>query len=555
MGAALPARRLMDHGVLSAAPQSATDGLYRKSAQTHIRTTQTTNRPIATNPARRGSSASIGTPGAGTPAARRGGVSMSRRTLRVALLAGLVFAAPAMAAEFESVGDVMANLPAAGVLKVGNLVVRLERFTEMRDGKVQAELSFYNRDREATASFVLNAKNTDTSLRNSAGEAYRLLGVSQFADMHAEGSWTTVAPGGSAAVTATFSSEDIARGMQPFALRIPMRLKWQSREGELTRVRAFDVNFGGLRRQSDLALNPNTAPIERIQALALQPLPAAPALQSRTDTYDDDLAPQVAAMPAARPDGRRYLFAVGVNDYDDAPDVPFADRSAQLMTDLLRKRYGVPQENITLVTGDEATGLKILGRLNSFVQRLTPGDTVFFYYAGHGLSGRDGKNVYVVPKDAVPGAYEVEMLSLASLVGRFESSPAARVVAFLDTCFSGRVSADQTLFPGAAPLVPTEISGPSVHKQGKATLFLAGQAHQFANDYPERGHRLYSYFLMRGLLRGSDSAAEVHALAAKEVRRISSKRGAEFLQEPRLEGLSGPVGSFIAVSGEKQIPH
>src|SRR5208283_2129042 len=97
-------------------------------------------------------------------------------------------------------------------------------------------------------------------------------------------------------------------------------------------------------------------------------------------------------------------------------------------------------------------GTKMTGRINSLIQRLTPGDTVFFYYAGHGLSSRDGSEVYVVPKDAVPGAYEVEALSLGSLLHRFESSPASRVIAFLDTCFSGRVSRDKSLFPGTAPL-------------------------------------------------------------------------------------------------------
>jgi hypothetical protein len=484
---------------------------------------------------------------------------MSSLFLRAVLLATATAAMPAAAADYgyrdEIAAAVFADLPvAAGSLKVGNLVIRLERFTELRDGKVQAEMSFYNLDQDATASFVLNAKNTDASLRNAEGIPYRLLGVSQFADTQSERGWTTVAPGASAAVTATFDRDNAPRGIQPFALKIPMRLKWHGDDAEFARVRSFDVNFGGLRRQSELAqidrmLTPEAAPVERVQAMALQPLPAAP---STSDKFNDDIAPLVAALPTARPDGRRYLFAIGVNDYDDAPDVPFADRSATLMTDLLRRRYGVPEENITLVTGEDATGLKILGRLNSFVQRLTPGDTVFFYYAGHGLSGRDGKAVYVVPKDAVPGAYEVEMLSLSSLMGRFESSPAARVVAFIDTCFSGRVGSDQSLFPGVAPLVPTEVAAPTLESKGKVTMFLAGQAHQFANDYPERGHRLFSYFLIRGLLRGSDNATEVHSFAAKEVRRISAKRGAEFLQEPRLEGVSTSIGSVIAVSGEKR---
>lgn len=479
------------------------------------------------------------------------------RLLRTALLCGLAFASPAIAAGFGEPYDVIAALPpAAGTLRVGNMVVRLERFTELRDGKVQAEMSFYNLDPAATAAFVLNAKNTDASLRNAEGAAYRLLGVSQFADTQSESGWTTVAPGASAAVTATFDSEDITRGVQPFALRIPMRLKWQGGEAQFVRTRSFDVNFGGLRRHTELSLVPDAAPVERVQALALapiQPLARPDLAQPKNASFDDDIAPQIAALPNARPDGRRYLFAIGINDYDDAPGVPYADRSAHLMTDLLRKRYGVPEENITLITGEDATGLKILGRLNSFIQRLTPGDTVFFYYAGHGLSGRDGKAVYVVPKDAVPGAYEVEMLSLASLIGRFESSPAARVVAFLDTCFSGRVSGDQSLFPGVAPLVPTETNAPAVRKtEGKVTMFLAGQANQFANDYPERGHRLFSYFLMRGLLRGSDNATELHAFAAREVRRISAKRGAEFLQEPRLEGLTSSIGSVIAVRDDRK---
>ncbi|MGE4063080.1 MAG: caspase family protein [Rhodospirillaceae bacterium] len=481
---------------------------------------------------------------------------MKRLAFRAALTAGIAFSGPAGAADFGSYsGDrasgITADLSvAAGVLKVGNLSIRLQRFTELRDGKIQAELSIHNLDSEATASFVLNAQNADVSLRNADGAPYRLLGISQFADLQSETGWTTIAPESSAAMTATFAADDAPRGMQPFALKIPMRLKWRSDDVPVKAVRSFDVNFGGLRRQSELALVPEAAPVERVQAMALQPLPATP---TPSDKFDDDLAPQVASLRAARPDGRRYLFAIGVNQYDDAPEVPFADRSASLMTDLLRRRYGVPQENITLITGEEATGLKILGRLNSLVQRLTPGDTVFFYYAGHGLSGRDGKAVYVVPKDAVPGAYEVEMLSLASLVGRFESSPAARVIAFLDTCFSGRVGGDQSLFPGVAPLVPTPTAtAPTVQSKGKVTLFLAGQDHQFANDYPERGHRLFSYFLIKGLLRGSDNATEVHAFAAKEVRRISAKRGAEFLQEPKLEGASGPIGNLVTVSGARR---
>jgi len=447
----------------------------------------------------------------------------------------------------------------ARAMTVGGMVVGLEEFVEMRDGSIRAQISFRNPDAANTATLAMNARMLGGQaeyasygqapvlhLVNAQGSVYRLTEMSRFGDTQSDNEWIAVPPGGSTFVSALFTPEGASRGQQPFTLSVPLRMQWRADTGE-QRARSFQVNFKGLHR-SDLSSPgqpPDMPPIQaspagRVEQAALTPPQAPRSILTppavTTAQFDDDLAPRIAAMIPAHADQHRFLFAVGVEQYDDAPNVPFADRSAHAMSDLLRKRYGIPEENVTLITGSDATGMKILGRLNSLIQRLSANDTVYFYYAGHGLAARDGSAVYLVPKDAVPGAYQVEMLSLASLLQRFEESKAAHVIAFLDTCFSGRVSHDQTLFPGVAPLIPTPLPATAATTSGKATVFLAGQSYQFANDYPEHGHRLFSYFLMRGLLDGRDDAASLSDYVTREVRRVSAKRGADYLQEPQLQG-------------------
>lgn len=441
--------------------------------------------------------------------------------------------------------------PAVGVMRVGGMTVRLDDFLELRDGSVEAHMSFHNAGTKAAASFAVPKTATGESkavvrLRNAEGDEYRLADLSEFGDASAGTGWVSVPPGESAFLTATFKPEGAARGAQPFALNMPVRMTWHPDDGPDERTSAFEINFGGLRRAAvDPELQMPATPPAPVALLpeppkAITPPPqvmaSLPPATASAPKFIDDLAPMIAGLRPSKTDSHRYLFAVGVEQYDDAPAVPFAERSARAMTDLVRKRYGVPEENAVLVTAADATGMKILGRLNSFIQRLQPGDTVYFYYTGHGVAARDGSNVYLMAKDTVPGAYEVEMLSLKALLQRLDQSNATRVIAFLDTCFSGRVGQKGSLFPGAAPLVPEPLPTETFSAMSKTTLFLAGQAYQLANDYPEHGYRLFSYFLMKGILQGNDDPTNLAAYVAPEVRRISARRGAEFVQEPQLVG-------------------
>lgn len=95
----------------------------------------------------------------------------------------------------------------------------------------------------------------------------------------------------------------------------------------------------------------------------------------------------------AAPDPRKWAIVVGVNEYQrtGVSDLKYAVSDARLLANALQTEVGVPKEQLFLYT-TEATSAGELPRLTNLVYRLEwlkdrvkPDDTVFFYFAGHGV--------------------------------------------------------------------------------------------------------------------------------------------------------------------------
>lgn len=93
------------------------------------------------------------------------------------------------------------------------------------------------------------------------------------------------------------------------------------------------------------------------------------------------------AAPAWEPE-RTWVFAVGVLQFDNPKTTTYPDegRVDAEMIAAMQKR-GVPADHIVFLKNREATKENIVQKLGPFLQRAGNGDTLFFYYAGHG--GRD----------------------------------------------------------------------------------------------------------------------------------------------------------------------
>ena len=278
---------------------------------------------------------------------------------------------------------------------------------------------------------------------------------------------------------------------------------------------------------------------ERQQAALRQQLEdqLAELRQSNRGVADPQIARAVAAMPAAETNARTWLLAIGVEDYKEAPDVPYADNSLELVSAALAKRFGIPEANRVVLQGEEATGTFIRGKIRNTLRLLGPEDTLYFYYSGHGMPGRNGEQLYLAPRDIVVSAFEDEDFAFANLLGEIQQARVGKVLAFLDTCFSGKAKADELVFPGVAPImVSAEQELPD-----KMTVFYAASGAQFANSYDDKGHRLFSYFLAQGLADGLGTVEDLGRYVSANVAEQARAKGAIYEQVPFVDGRGGKL--------------
>ena len=96
----------------------------------------------------------------------------------------------------------------------------------------------------------------------------------------------------------------------------------------------------------------------------------------------------------AAPSGAKRALLIGVDQYQ-SPKIPKLQgcvNDAGLMRTILLEQFGVPEENLTLLTDERATRDAILAAFDKLVADTGADDVVMFYYAGHGsqMTDREG---------------------------------------------------------------------------------------------------------------------------------------------------------------------
>lgn len=251
---------------------------------------------------------------------------------------------------------------------------------------------------------------------------------------------------------------------------------------------------------------------------------------------NDELANLLDRTQSSEQHENRYAFVIGIEDYSSAPEVPYASRSAEFFKRTARKKLGVPEGNIKIVKGEEATGTRIKGVLRSFLNYLDEDSVLYFYYAGHAVPARKSSKSYLLPRDAYMGAYQDPFFAINNIYDVLGNSDAGRVYAFIDSCFSGKAGPGEMVFDGIAPAGRTTRGSSSSRSiPEKMSVFVAGNNEQFANVYEEKGHRLFSYFVMKGLLEAKEGENFTQYVKSN-VSEVSRKRGLTYQQDPEHYG-------------------
>lgn len=88
----------------------------------------------------------------------------------------------------------------------------------------------------------------------------------------------------------------------------------------------------------------------------------------------------------------RHALLVGIDRYPGFPEcnqLASCAGDARLMAEVLQDDFHFPPANIELLVNEEATRRGILDALEDLARRVGSGDSVVFYYSGHGSEARD----------------------------------------------------------------------------------------------------------------------------------------------------------------------
>lgn len=260
----------------------------------------------------------------------------------------------------------------------------------------------------------------------------------------------------------------------------------------------------------------------RVRSLAAPRAPAAIPVPAPAAAPAPPVASDLDALPAAAPAmSKRHAVVIGIERYRESlPAADFAAGDARLAAEYLKRVLGVPEENVALLTDDRATR----GDFEKYFERWLPnrveaGDEVYVYFSGHGAPNPAKGDAYLVPFDGDPTYIEQTGYPVAKLYSQLAKLPAKSVLVAMDSCFSG-AGGRSVIAKGARPLVNVA----SAELPAKVTVLSASAGDQISNSYQEKGHGLFTYFLLKGLKeKGADFKAAFDYLKP-EVTRVARRQ-------------------------------
>ena len=220
-------------------------------------------------------------------------------------------------------------------------------------------------------------------------------------------------------------------------------------------------------------------------------------------------------------DEKTFAVIIANENYEMVAGVPMALNDGRTFSLYCERTLGLPKSNIRLY--EDATYGSMLRAVRD-IERISSaynGDIrVLFYYAGHGIPNETTKDAYLLPVDA-DGLQTEVCYSLNKLYTELGRLNAQSVIVFLDACFSGaqRDSESRMLASARGIALRAKRETP----QGNMVIFSAASGDETAFPYTEKGHGLFTYYLLKKLqeTQGDVTLAELGEYITEHVKQQS----------------------------------
>lgn len=201
-----------------------------------------------------------------------------------------------------------------------------------------------------------------------------------------------------------------------------------------------------------------------------------------------------------------YVLAVGINQYKNSKlSLNYARPDAESFSRIMDTKDKRLFKNIELITlfDQDATRIKILAKLDELASRVNQEDVFIFYYAGHG-SMVDNK-FYFIPTESLrlydAGALNKEAIEASLIQDKFKQIRALKQLIIMDACQSGG-SVELLAARGASE----EKAIAQLSRSAGIHVMASAGSEQFATEFTELGHGLFTYVLIKALQGEADGA-------------------------------------------------
>jgi len=192
---------------------------------------------------------------------------------------------------------------------------------------------------------------------------------------------------------------------------------------------------------------------------------------------------------------KTFAVIIANENYKNESQVPFAKNDGEVFKKYCTQTLGIPEKNAHLVTDATLNDIrKEINWLSNIVAAYEGDVNIIFYYAGHGIPDESSKNAYLLPIDGY-GSDVITGYKLDDLYQKLGAMPANAVTVFVDACFSGAQRSGDMLASARGVAIKATQGKPV----GNMVVFTAAQGDETAFPYHEKGHGLFTYFLLKKL--------------------------------------------------------
>ena len=195
-----------------------------------------------------------------------------------------------------------------------------------------------------------------------------------------------------------------------------------------------------------------------------------------------------------------WALIIGINKYTNVEPLTYAVDDAESVRLMLMDNYGFKDENIILITDEDATKDNILDGFSDILQKAGEKDRVVVFYAGHGETYKlpnGGDMGYLIPVNGdVTNLYR-SSIPMKSVYDIAEMSYAKHILYLVDACYGGLTLSTRGLKKETTPAYIKKMTS----ERGRMVITAGGKDEQVIEKH-EWGHSAFTRNLLKGLGEG-----------------------------------------------------